>query len=367
MNLNLDGSSPWFHVHFTLPNQGNKRSEIKYDSQRKRIKDLIQNKDAFLAPTCQRGNLSRSGANKPVKKSKDESKRKLDNDSSGNFTLRTPWLSPNSIKKSSDTQKKGSFIENRIFIDSKASNTTKQQDRKSIFPPLEGSKAGVITCCPGQQDKVTESKTDKDSEVKNTDQRIEMKTENKLSIADCYDLCNWKPQNSLCKGARPLVSILKQNTRTPRPRQGQSSIPTDSSESSGNETENETTKRNKKVRFAKGTKFSPSTRSKKYRKKRNYLDSKFEADKELPGDESNLEDMIELSFREFIQRKRLERSKVMAEMSKDSSMLCFLKEENKLPKLNTTRKQHKQQSKRSGADQEDRGSKVDTLLPTVVN
>lgn len=310
MNINFE-ESPWFHVHFTLPNQTTKRRLVKVQDEQRRIKNVIQEKNSFLAAKSKKTHGKTNFDHKfDIQKQRQKEETYLD-----------------------EAGKRTDVYQNNLFIESPREAVF--VEKKVTLPPLKGISS---VSCQGQQDPVTKSYKTESQQEKTTENSLQTLGKNKtMSIATCYDLYEWKPLSSVSYNpSRPLVSILKQN-RDDR-HKGQTF---DNSDTSGYETDNEKASKSskKEVRFAKGTVF----RSSKGRRAR------LTYNKQNNIDEDDLNGLNELSFSDFIQRKRCERSKVSSTNCKSTNSLKFLKEKNF--KRNQTKQKFKNE----------------VILPTIIN
>lgn len=328
--MNLE-DSPWIQVHFTLPNQTTRRRLVICEGERRRVRNTIQGKQSFLA-----------------KKSKKERRASYDRRKNQKISKQTDAgtnISSSSILKPSNiaTQQNSAFAESPHETD---------QEKKFTLPPLQGTPTSMLSC-HGQQYKSSSAENIREKRTEKYTKSIEKyKT---LSIATCYDLCEWKPSSSVFHNpTRSLVSILKQNPsqrqeKRPKDMKGQTM---DTSDTSGYETDNEKRlKTIKRVRFANGTIFHSS---KGRRRLTNTKSSDCLPEETDFGESKVFQDLQGLSFSEFIHKKRHERSLASKSINKDRNHLTFLKEEKCQVKMKEGKKN------RTKCDQY-------TLLPTIIN
>lgn len=323
MDINFD-DSPWFHVHFTVPNQTTKRRLLvsNCERQQRRITNITQaNNKSFLATKNKTASHRKTNLNQ-----RRITKEKQRQDNVCKIVDKTNKLVDNK--------------QNDLFIESSKETIIA---KKVTLPPLKASTS--VISCQGQHSTVTPSGAPQ-RDIPEKPMHSSARANNKLSIATCYDLYEWKPMSSVVGSdrSRPLVSILKHNAR----HRHKGHI-VDHSDTSGYDTDHDVPLRTtKKVRFAKGTIFSSS---KGRRTRRNYTRHSDSDDNEW----ESLDD--EMSFSEFIQRKRCERT-----VQCSSNTFCKRSTDNF--KFLKNKSLHSKQNHRNHRCHK---NDMDIVLPTIIN
>ncbi|EDO41789.1 predicted protein [Nematostella vectensis] len=380
-NVEEPTHSPWFHVHFTAPTS---RPLARYEQERKRIRDLIQGKDAFLAPTNVRKPRTKRVKSKEHKDKDDwktQTTLRIEKELANFTTLKREFSFTDKNSSSRDYKRIDKDIYSSLgdlTLDKKPklSRIDGDEKRNSTLPSLPPLEVAPVT-----SNFSNSSLTVKKPDTVSTSGKINKKTSclcdkntssHGLSIASVYDLHDMRPPR---KEKRQLVGILKRGNARGKCREVQGCKHSRNDETSGNDTEDES--KRKRVRFAEGTNFENERQTYKTRVKNITFQKDRSSSSSDEDDESLIHDGFEMTFREFIEMKRLERLKAsqQSNVSKAPRTSYLYSDVERLPVVSNpssrqgaspnSRWNHKG-SKRAKEPEPD-NSKSDVSLPTVVN